>query len=124
MASPLQNLNVSNGGNLEKITEMNFTNQNNKQNESEENCFTKVKTGYANQGDYYTNIDGVEIVKCCSDCESASIHDIYTREVIEEEWRPEANCGYYYYTPRINSAGVASFKNGSMALGIILKTLR
>ena len=72
--------------------------------------FTKVKTGYANQGDYYTNIDGVEIVKWCLDCGSASIHDIYTREVIEEEWRPEANCGYYYYTPRINSAGVASFQ--------------
>lgn len=73
--------------------------------------FTKVKTGYANQGDYYTNIDGVEIVKWCLDCGSASIHDIYTREVIEED------CGYYYYTPRINSAGVASFQEWEDGVG-------
>lgn len=68
--------------------------------------FTKVKTDYVNQGDYYWN--GWTIHKWYPAYASASLCDIYTREVIEEEWRPEANCGYY--TPRINSAGVASFQ--------------
>ena len=65
------------------------------------------RIGDPQAGDYFLSVNGESMLKCneCADLKGG--RKIYTREVIEEDWKPRE--GEFYYTPTLNRQGEAGY---------------